>query len=126
MAKPNYFDWRTPRRLLVLLTIAAGGCTTTDEAVPPVQGHIPASAMDLRAGAVTVQAVLERYPSGTVGVWIDPETETTGTITPIRTYISVSGAYCREFRSEMERANRKSREEAVGCRTDDGVWEIYR
>jgi len=97
-----------------------------DDAVPPVESRIPASAMEFPAGAATVQAVLERYPSGTVGVWIDPETGTTGTITPIRTYRSASGTYCREFLSEMERANRKSRENAVGCRTGDGVWEIYR
>jgi surface antigen len=122
----NFLDRRTPRRLLVLLTIAAGGCTTVDGAVPPFEGQNPASAMEIRAGAATVQAVLERYPSGTVGVWIDPETEITGTITPIRTYRSASGIYCREFVSEMERANHKFSEEAVGCRTGDGVWEIYR
>jgi len=126
MSKPNILDWRTLRRLLVLLTIAAGGCTTMDGAVPPAEDRIPASAMEIRAGAATVQVVLERYPSGTVGVWIDPETATTGTITPIRTYRSASSTYCREFLSEMERANRKYSEEAVGCRTGDGVWEIYR
>jgi surface antigen len=126
MPTANFLDRRTPRRLLVLLIIAAGGCTTMDGAVPPVEGQIPASAMEISAGAATVQAVLERYPSGTVGVWIDPETETTGTITPIRTYQSASGIYCREFLSEMERSNHKSSEEAVGCRTGDGVWEIYR
>lgn len=126
MSKPKLFGWRTPRRLLILLTIIAGGCTTMDGAAPPVEGQIPASAMDIPAGAATVQAVLERYPSGTVGVWIEPETDTTGSITTIRTYQSVSGNYCREFLSELERANRKFSEEAVGCRGDDGVWEIYR
>ncbi len=97
-----------------------------DDVVPPAEGQIPASAMEIRAGAATVQVVLERYPSGTVGVWIDPETDTTGSITPIRTFQSTNGTYCREFISKMERANRKTSEEAVGCRTGDGVWEIYR
>ena len=126
MSKLNILDRRTPRHLLILLSIAAGGCTAMDDAVPPAEGQIPASAMEIRAGAATVQVVLERYPSGTVGVWIDPETDTTGSITPIRTFQSTNGTYCREFISKMERANRKTSEEAVGCRTGDGVWEIYR
>ena len=40
---------------------------------------------------------LERTPAGTTSQWRNPDSGHAGTATPLRTYQTASGSYCREF-----------------------------
>jgi surface antigen len=45
---------------------------------------------------------LEYTPSGQATAWRNPDTGHYGSITPIQTYESASGAYCREFQHQAQ------------------------
>ncbi len=94
---------------LWLAAMLATGCATpgsrTDAPQAPVvtpkpQVGAPArvlSASDIELADQTLQYGLNYAVSDATVEWRNPETGRSGTVTPLRTYTTADGAYCREF-----------------------------
>lgn len=76
--------------------------------------------------AATINHVLETVVSGKSVAWEVPETGARGAVTPIRTYRSRSGHWCREYRVHEEAASATADRRGVACRTGDKMWRIVR
>jgi surface antigen len=66
---------------------------------------------------------LEYAPSGHATEWRNPDTGHYGSVTPIETYESTGGAYCREFQHQAQIGGRTRDVYGTACRTPDGQWQ---
>jgi surface antigen len=66
---------------------------------------------------------LEYAPSGYATPWRNPDTGHYGSVTPIETYESAGGTYCREFQHRAEIGGRSRDVYGTACRTPDGQWQ---
>ena len=71
----------------------------------------------------TLQTALESRRSGETLFWLG-ETSSFGSVTPLRTWRSRSGHFCRAFEEEV-RADKAAPqlEQSVACRESDGIWK---
>ena len=67
---------------------------------------------------------LERTPSGTTSSWHNPDSGHSGTLTPLRTYETGRGGYCREFHQSVRIGGRREQAYGTACREPDGSWRI--
>lgn len=77
----------------------------------------------LHASRAQYQA-LEYTPSGSSTPWRNPDTGHYGSVTPIETYESAGGAYCREFQHHAQIGGRTRDVYGTACRTPDGQWQV--
>ena len=77
------------------------------------------------------QLALEYANDGSRRPWSNPETGTTGTITPTKTFQSKDGAYCREYDQTIQIRQRGSKDikgqgsaNGVACRQANGRWKF--
>jgi surface antigen len=76
--------------------------------------------------AQAVQQALETRRSGDQYRWAEGA-RTHGSVVPLRTYKSVSGHYCREFRElVVVDGGPRIERQAIACRDGDGVWHLVR
>lgn len=72
----------------------------------------------------TVNQVLETKVSGTAVEWRNPDSGSHGTVTPVRTYRSESGKWCREYTLiTVTRDGARQSRRAIACREPDGRWK---
>jgi surface antigen len=76
----------------------------------------------LYAGRAEYQA-LEYTPAGYSTPWRNPDTGHYGSVTPIETYETAGGAYCREFQHQAQIGGRSRDVYGTACRTPDGQWQ---
>ena len=67
---------------------------------------------------------LEYTPSGNSTPWRNPDSGRYGSITPIETFESTDGAYCREFQHQAQIGGRSRDVYGTACRTPDGQWQV--
>ena len=67
---------------------------------------------------------LDKELSGATVVWNNPGTGNHGTVTPVRTFQTESGQYCREFEETRVVAGERQSEGGIACRRDDGLWQV--
>jgi surface antigen len=67
---------------------------------------------------------LETTPSGTTSEWHNPDSGNSGTLTPMRTYQTASGSYCREFQQTVTVGGLTEDAYGTACRQPDGSWRI--
>jgi surface antigen len=67
---------------------------------------------------------LEYSPSGYVTPWQNPDTAHYGSVTPIETYESAGGTYCREFQHRAQIGGRSRDVYGTACRNPDGQWQM--
>ena len=67
---------------------------------------------------------LEYTPSGYSTSWRNPDTGHHGSVTPIETYQSFDGGYCREFQHDAQIGGRTRSVYGTACRTPDGQWQV--
>lgn len=67
---------------------------------------------------------LEYAPSGSTTPWRNPDTGHYGSVTPIDTYETTGGGYCREFQHRAEIGGRTRDVYGTACRTPDGQWQV--
>jgi surface antigen len=72
----------------------------------------------------TTQRTLESAPSGTASSWQNPDSGHSGTVTPVRTYQTNSGQYCREFQQTVTVGGQTQQAYGTACRQPDGTWKI--
>ena len=70
------------------------------------------------------QDALEHAPTGGQTSWRNPDTDNYGTVTPLRTYQSDYGAYCREYQHTIYVGGRAQEGYGHACRQPDGSWRI--
>ncbi|MBL8242937.1 MAG: glycine zipper 2TM domain-containing protein [Rhodanobacteraceae bacterium] len=66
----------------------------------------------------------ESAPSGRPVRWRDPDDDVYGYYTPVRTWRSTRGAYCREYQQVVVIDGREQRAWGNACRQPDGSWRI--
>ena len=74
--------------------------------------------------AETIAHALETQVSGVSGDW--QGAETAGQVTPLRTYRSRSGHWCREYIRSTRFNGDPVAVRALACRTEDGQWATIR
>ncbi|MEO3430201.1 RT0821/Lpp0805 family surface protein [Pelagibius sp. CAU 1746] len=75
----------------------------------------------------TVQEALESARSKTTLSWNYIEDGSYGEITPLRTYRSSAGFYCREYVEVVNAgANGRAHRQRTACRDGDGLWKPIR
>lgn len=72
-----------------------------------------------------VQYALEKLPSGTLTTTVDAGTKIE--VTPVRTWKSVSGHYCRQYEMTLTPPDGTAdRSISTRCRDSDGIWKKIR
>ena len=72
----------------------------------------------------TAQDSFEYERSGTTSSWSNPDSGHEGTITPVRTYQTASGTYCRDFTQTITVDGQFEEARGTACRQADGTWRI--
>ena len=67
-------------------------------------------------------SVLETVRTGFTRRWYDPDTRTSGFVTPTRTYQLANGRYCREYQQRIVVDGNPVEGFGRACRQPDGSW----
>ncbi|MDX1949184.1 MAG: RT0821/Lpp0805 family surface protein [Rickettsiales bacterium] len=79
---------------------------------------------DMAYANSTTQNALEQTSSGVTSKWVNPDSGHSGTITPVKTFQSNSGQYCREFSQTINVSGQSQKAFGTACRQQDGSWKI--
>ena len=77
---------------------------------------------DVAFAAQAMQTALETRKDGQTLAWNNPESGNGGSITPMRTYLTDAGVYCREYREVVEIQGDIGEATNTGCRTGERSW----
>jgi surface antigen len=69
-----------------------------------------------------IQTTLESTPDGATRRWTNQQTGNSGEITPLRTYVSEGGYFCRDYREELDISGNSGRFYHTACRDDSARW----
>lgn len=111
----------------VLIAIALSACST-DQTRNPSETAAVASNTQLRFSDETmakkkIQTALENLSSGKTAYWQNPESGASGSVTPLKTWKTNEGVYCRSFQTSIRLASgRSTNRKGVACRSD-AVWK---
>ncbi|HMB16181.1 MAG TPA: RT0821/Lpp0805 family surface protein [Pelovirga sp.] len=72
------------------------------------------------------QYALEHAPTRTSTPWRNPDSGHRGELTPLETYQTSSGQYCREYQQTVWIGGEQQQAYGTACRQPDGSWEIIR
>ncbi len=87
-----------------------------------VERLIAAQAEDRQLMSAAFEQALERYRSGQPVTWRNDASGAAGSITPLRTFKSGSGQWCREFERSLSSPAGGEDRIGVACRAEDGRW----
>lgn len=123
---------------------AAGGAAIGSQ-IGSGTGRIVAVAIGTLAGALIGQGVgqsldradqlmmernaqyaLENTRTNATTTWRNPDTGNYGAITPVETYQTTSGQYCREYTQAVVIGGEKQQAYGTACRQPDGTWKIIK
>jgi surface antigen len=79
-----------------------------------------------RADEYCTGQALEYAPDQQTVTWNNPDALASYEVTPISTYESRDGRYCREYSSQATIAGRNQQTYGTACRQADGSWEVVR
>lgn len=79
---------------------------------------------DWQTSDQTLKASLESDTSGTRRPWTNPDTGHSGEVTPIRTFKSLDGRFCREFAERATTYGTVSEAGGIACREPDSGWKV--
>ncbi len=79
---------------------------------------------DKRLAAEAAQRALETAPTGNPVSWKNPDSGHYGTVTPMMTYQTAGGSYCREYQTTVIIDGKQERGHGTACRQPDGSWKI--
>ncbi|MCB9946344.1 MAG: hypothetical protein H6842_00795 [Rhodospirillaceae bacterium] len=116
------------RRLIVICMAATaiGGCTYEAGSgvrdVSVASRPVAMTPLDEQMAERTLQSALEVTVSEESSRWHNPSTGAAGSITPVRTYRTVSGRYCREYEETITTNGNTETYRDTACRDQQGVW----
>lgn len=65
---------------------------------------------------------LENHVSGETVSWVNPDSGSSGRATPLRTFKTSQGQWCREYLQRADLVTESALRRAVACREPDGNW----
>jgi surface antigen len=81
-------------------------------------------AADQEKANVAATQALESIPSGQSVAWRNPDSGNAGAVTPVRTYQTSTGQYCREYTQTINIGGERHQSYGTACRQPDGTWRI--
>jgi surface antigen len=72
------------------------------------------------------QQALEHNKSYQASSWTNPDTGNSGNITPVRTFQTAQGQYCREYQQTVIVGGQEQQAYGSACRQPDGSWRIVK
>ena len=108
---------RLPTAALALSLVA---CAMIQGGDPGIYARL--NDQDVQIAARLMQQTLEHAPDGTTRRWTNDATGHGGAVTPVRTYVTEDGHFCRDYREEIAAAGTEGRFLHTACRTDDAAW----
>ena len=73
----------------------------------------------------TAQTSLENNKVGETASWSNPDSGNKGTVTPVKTYQTAEGQYCREYQQTVTIGGKTEEAYGTACRQPDGTWKIH-
>ncbi len=80
--------------------------------------------MDQMHANRSYETAMESTPTGQTAAWSNPDSGHAGSYTPVKTYQSAAGNYCREFQQTITVGGRTETAYGTACRQPDGDWRI--
>ncbi len=77
---------------------------------------------DVAIAANMLQITLENSPDDANRAWRNPTSQNSGSVTPLSTYLSSTGYFCREYRETLSIRDNTETYLNRACRDDDGSW----
>lgn len=117
------------RGVLVVACLAATSACTMIVAEEHSEPLIPAAASTLENSDQSLadeklQTALEKSLSGEATRWQNPLSGVKGSVTPLKTWKTAEGTYCRSYSEKIILASGKSlNREGIACRSQNAVWE---
>ena len=108
----------TSRLTLAILLVAGLGIPATARAEPAASNNDAWMIQD------SAQNSMEYAKTNQTTVWQNPDTGSTGDITPVLTYQNDQGEYCREYQQTVTIGGEQQQVYGTACRMSDGTWEI--
>lgn len=111
------------KRLALGLLVIVGAMFS----ITPLWGQEYGAVLDdteQQAMSETFQYALEYNRTNEASAWVNPDTEHTGSVVPVRTYQNASGHYCREFVTTIIIGGVEEPAYGTACRQPDGAWLI--
>lgn len=114
-----------PALMVAGLALLLTACAQTQQAGDPTYLRLTPRAEVLARN--TVQTALETAQSRSSLQWSFAEDGSNGVVTPLRTYKSSTGYYCREYVEIVETAaDGQNSRQRTACRDLDGIWKPLR
>ena len=79
---------------------------------------------DQRNQMMARQQALEEQQAYRPVSWNNPQTGAAGSVTPVRTYQTASGQYCREFQENVTINGQRQNAYGTACLQPDGSWRV--
>jgi surface antigen len=79
-------------------------------------------AEDVKLADATRQKALETKRDGEASAWRNVKTGNSGSVTPVRTFVTEAGVFCREYKEVVSIGVEKDEAVNTGCRTDGKSW----
>ena len=78
---------------------------------------------DQRYREAALAKALEKHVSGETVAWENPDSGSSGEITPVRTFKSTKGQWCREYAASAWLGEKQEFQRAIACREAQGQWK---
>ncbi len=79
---------------------------------------------DKRLAAEAAQRALETGPTGQPVTWQNPDNGHYGSVTPVKTYQTSGGSYCREYQQIVTIDGKQEKAYGTAGRQPDGSWKV--
>ncbi|GGO85636.1 hypothetical protein GCM10011348_34640 [Marinobacterium nitratireducens] len=106
-----------------LLVASLSGCASSGAGLggaPPLYQRM--SDGDVELADATVQFALDSTPSRQQSRWHNPLSGNEGMVTPLRSFKTEGGIFCRHYSELIRVDSEQERYEDTACRAEDGVW----
>lgn len=107
-----------------IVTAALVAWLAAGAARAPAQDFDGLDAAEQQAATDTMQHALEYNPTNQASDWVNPDTDRSGTVAPVKTFENAQGQPCREFITTITIGGRQEQGYGTACRQPDGSWQI--
>lgn len=110
--------------LLTAVAIGTAALGLAERRARDAATHVLAEqARDRQLMAAAFVSALDTQISGGSVTWQNPASGSRGTITPLRTFRTVNGRWCREYREVVDSVAQSEQRIGIACREADG-WQL--
>ncbi len=107
--------------ILTAIVVGAGAVLVADRRAEDTAGRLVAAfARDQQLRAAAFTEALDRTMSGRSIAWQNPDSGSSGTVTPLRSFRSVDGRWCREYEQFLIAPGGHERITGIACRVAGG------